>query len=163
MTVHPTCRISSAKEWLGVFVSASKQPGEIAGGKAIASQLNGVAQAIPAGQPKGNTAGNIRVDEARRSREAQISHAIDSVPIDMAPGLRPLFAAFRIIGVGYDEALQPSLDAIDRAVVQMKGGFIDTARGILQDALSQLAPGNRAGGHAPPANPPAAPGRPPGA
>ena len=159
MTVLPPSR-TSANGWLKVFGSPSEPPGELPIGKEIARQLKSVAQAVPARPPQGTTVGHIGTDEGRRSREAQISHAIDSVPIDMAPGLKPLFSAFRIIGVGHDDALQHSLDAIDRAAVQMKGGYIDAARIILKDALCQLAPVNSAGGRAPPASPLAAAGRP---
>ncbi|WP_250633983.1 hypothetical protein [Pinirhizobacter soli] len=157
MTVPSPYRTSSANGWLEVFGSASRRSGEPTFVKEIARQFKGVTQAVPAGQPEGTTVGNSRTDEARRSREARISHAIDSIPIDMAPSLRPLFSAFRIIGVGCDDALQYSLDTIDRAVVQVKGGYIDAARDILKDALSQLAPGIQA---TPPANPLTAPGRP---
>jgi len=143
-----------------VFGSASNRPVEVAAGKDIAHRLKAVAQVVSTGQPEGTTAGNVRADanEARRSREEQISQAIDRLSVDMTPGLKPLFWAFRIIGVGHDEALQDSLDAINRAAEQMKRGSIDAARDILKDALSQLAPGNQTGGHTPPASQPIAPG-----
>jgi len=160
MTVPPTYRISSANEWLGVFGSASKRPGELTSGKEIARQFKGVSQAVAAGQPERTTAGNSPADEARLSRKTQIAAAIDSIPIDMAPGLKPQLSAFLIIGVGHDDALQYSLDAIDRAAGQINGGDFDAARGILMAAISQLAPVNRAGGHTPPATQLAAPGRP---
>ncbi|HMH67290.1 MAG TPA: hypothetical protein VK519_05150 [Pinirhizobacter sp.] len=160
MTVPSPYRISSANGWLGVFGSASKRPGELTNGKEIARQFKGVSQAVAARQPERTTAGNSPADEARLSRNTQIAATIDSIPIDMAPGLKPQLSAFLIIGVGSDDTLQYSLDAIDRAAEQIKGGHIDAARGILVDAVSQLAPGNQAGGHTPPATQPAAPGRP---
>ena len=158
MTVPPTYRTSSANGWLEVFGSASKRPGEPANSKEIARQFKGVSQAVAAGQPERTTGGNNPAAEARRSRETQISGAIESIPIDMARGLKPQLSAFLIIGVGRDDALQHSLDAIGRAAVHIEDGNIDAARKILVDAIGQLAPGNRAGGHAPPATPPAAPG-----
>lgn len=159
MTVPFTCFTSRANGWSGVFGSASNQPVVKATGKDIASQLKAVAQVVSTGQPEGTTAGNVRadVDEARRSREEQISHAIDRLSIDMTPGLKPLFWAFRIIGVGHDDAMQYSLDAIDCAAVRMKSGDIDAARDILKEALGKLAPGNQAG-DMPPASRPIAPG-----
>lgn len=160
MTFPPTDRISSANGWLEVFGSASRRPSEPSSEKEIARRLKGVAQAAPAGQPEGNAAGTIRTDEARRSREARISHAIGSVPIDRAPALRPLFSVFLIIGVGHDDALECSLDAIGRATVQMKSGSIDAARDILRDALSLLALGIPASDSKSPANPLTTPGRP---
>jgi hypothetical protein len=144
---------SRANGWSGVFGSANNRPVEVAAAKDIALRLKAVTQVVSTGQPEGTTAGNVRADaqEARRSREEQISQAIDRLSIDMTPALKPLFWAFRIIGVGHDDALQDSLDAINRAAEQMKRGSNDAARGILKDALSKLALGNLAGGHKPPA------------
>lgn len=156
MTIPSTYRTSSANGWLGVFGSTSKRP-ELTTGKEVARQLKNVAQAVPAGQPEENSSRN---SSARRSREEAILDVIRNAPIDMAPDLRPLFSAFLIIGVGYDDALQYSLDAIDRAVVQMKSGSIDEAQDTLRGALSELAHGIQAGGPQPPANPLTAPGRP---
>ena len=160
MAVPPTYRISSANGWLGVFGSASKRSIDAVPLKEFARQFRGVAQAVSAGQPERNAVENIRTDEARRSRETQISDAIGSVPINMAPSLKPLFSAFLIIGVGHDNALQYSLDAIDRAAAAVRRGSIDEARDLLKNALSQLAPGVRAGGATPLTNPLTAPGRP---
>lgn len=160
MTVPSTYRASSANGWLEVFGSANKRPGEVTAGKEIARQLKSVTQAVPADPPEGTPAGNILADEARHSRGKQISEAIDSISKAMPPSLQPLFCAFRIIGVGHDDALRQSLDIIDRAATQMKDGNIDAARKTLQNALGKLAPGNPAGDRTPPASASAAPGSP---
>jgi tRNA A37 threonylcarbamoyltransferase TsaD len=157
MTVPPTSRISKANGWLEVFNSASKPTGERANGKEIARQFKGVSQTVAAGQPERNDAGNRPTDEARLSRNAQIFEAIKSIPLDMAPGLKPQLSAFLTMGVSCDDALQYSLTAIDHAAKKIKAGDIDAARVTLVNAISQLAPVNQAGGHTPPATQPAVP------
>src|ERR1700754_241388 len=169
MTAPSTHRISSvhgsANAWLEVFNSLSK-PAETASEKKIVSQLNSVAQAVPAHQPDATTSGSIPSDEARLARKAQVTHAIHRLPKDMAEGMKAQLSAFLTIGVGREDALQCALDAINRAAVRFDGGHIHAARDILMSAIRQLAPCNQAGGHPPPAPPPAAPSgqtRPPGA
>lgn len=154
MTVPFIHFTSRANGWSGVFGSANNRPVEVTAAKDVALRLKAVTQVVATGQPEAATAGNIRADAdgARRSREGQISQAIDRLPIDLTPGLKPLFCAFRIIGVGHDDALRDSLDAINRAADQMKHGSIDAARDILKDALGKLTPGNQAGGPKPPAS-----------
>ena len=154
MTVPFIHFTSRANGWSGVFGSANNRPVEVAAAKDVALRLKAVTQVVATGQPEAATAGNIRADadEARRSREGQISQAIDRLSIDLTPGLKPLFWAFRIIGVGHDDALRDSLEAINRAADQMKRGSIDAARDILKDALGKLTPGNQAGGPKPPAS-----------
>jgi hypothetical protein len=144
--------------WSGVFGSANNRPVEVATAKDIALRLKAVTQVVSTGQPEGTTAGNVRADEARRAREDQILNAIKGIAIDKAPGLKAQFAAFLTIGAGYDDALQYSLNAINRAAVQIHGEDNDAARDILLDAIGQLTLGHRAGGHTPPASQPIAPG-----
>ncbi|HEY4144834.1 hypothetical protein [Pinirhizobacter sp.] len=152
MTTPITHRTSSANGWLGVFGSANRRTDESAAGKKdVVRRLTSVTQVGTADHPAGTDTRNTPVDEARRLREIRISRAIDSVPIDMAPRLKPKFLALRIIGAVGEADMQYALDAIDRACAYMTSGHPVAARDMLQEALNNLPLNREAGGPTPPA------------
>jgi hypothetical protein len=137
---------ASLNGWFRVFASASTRRDEPDAGSRFVRQLNGVTQATSAiKQGDSHKASGACPDHARRLREERISQAIANVPVDMARALKPQLSAFRIMGASGDEAMQHSLDAIDRAAGLLKGGQTELVRVMWIQALNALPTGKVSG------------------